>query len=80
MVVGVIYLASKNIFLPIVFHILFNFLNDILVVELFVMKWDYIFFLVNILLGVVLFGYLLLIFKNKSEKGDDLNASTNLDN
>ena len=80
LVVGVIYLASKNIFLPIVFHILFNFLNDILVAELFVMKWDYIFFLVNILLGVVLFGYLLLIFKNKSEKGDDLNASTNLDN
>ena len=55
---GYIYINSKNIILPIIFHALFNFLNDVLVVKLFDLKWDLTFFIVNISLGILVLLYL----------------------
>ncbi len=78
LVLGFVYLSSKNIILPILFHILFNFINDILVVELFSMKWDVTFFIVNLLVGLVVVLYIIIISKIKERK--DHYASTNLDN
>ena len=80
MVLGIIYLNSKNILLPIIFHILFNFINDILVIELFPIKWNLTFFLVNILVGIIVSLYSLLMFKKILLKEEDNNASVHMDN
>ena len=80
MILGIIYLSSKNILLPIIFHILFNFINDILVIELFPIKWDITFFLVNILVGIIVSLYSLLMFKKFLLKEEDNNASVHMDN
>lgn len=79
LVVGVIYLTSKNIILPIIYHFLFNFINDILVVELYKIKWDLTFFIVNIVLGIFVLIYILFLLKI-NKQGDDLDASENMDN
>ena len=79
LVLGFIYISTKNIYLPIIFHILFNFLNDILVVQLFNLKWDLTFFLINILIGLILsiYIYFAYIFKKKE---DWIHASEHMDN
>lgn len=77
--VGFIYLSSKNIVLPIIYHLLFNFLNDILVAELFNIKWDLLFFIVNIGIGLFALIYILLLLKLPKER-DDICASKNMDN
>lgn len=74
MILGIIYVFRKNIILPIIFHFSFNFLNDILVIELFVIKWDFLFFLVNIILGIILILYVIyLVYISK--KGVDIDVT-----
>ena len=80
LVLAVIYLYSKNIILPILFHILFNFINDILIIELFPIKWDITFFVVNIGIGIIVLLYLAVLFKNTLLKEEDNNASIHMDN
>lgn len=75
---GYIYISSKNIILPIIYHTLFNFLNDVLVVKLFNLKWDLTFFIVNISLGILVIIYLFLTTLKK--KGANKNASEHLVN
>ncbi len=79
LVLGFIYISTKNIYLPIVFHILFNFLNDILVVQLFNLKWDLTFFLVNILIGLILSAYIYFAYIFKKKEGW-IHASEHMDN
>ena len=80
MILGIIYLNSKNIILPIIFHILFNFINDILVIELFPIKWDLTFFLINIGIGIIVSAYALLILKKFLLKESEKDASVHMDN
>lgn len=78
LVLGFVYINTKNIIIPITFHILFNFVNDILVINLFEIEWNLIFFIVNILIGALLTIYIgLLIFK--TPKGDERNVTENMD-
>lgn len=78
-ILAFIYITTKNIFIPIIFHILFNFINDILTIELFKLKWELTFFIINILIGLIIFTYVILIsFINKERC--DVNAAENLDN
>lgn len=79
LVLGFIYISTKNIYLPIIFHILFNFLNDILVIELFDLKWDLTFFLVNILIGLILSAYIYFAYIFKKKEGIK-HASEHMDN
>ena len=80
MILGTVYLFSNNIILPIIFHILFNFINDILVIELFPIKWNTTFFIVNVGIGIVVAVYALLILKKLSLKEGKKNASVHMDN
>ena len=80
MVLGIIYLISNNIILPIIYHILFNFINDTLIIELFQIKWDTIFFLVNIGIGIVVSIYALLILKKLLLREGEKDASIHMDN
>ena len=79
LILALIYLNSKNILLPIIFHILFNFINDILIIQLFPIKWDITFFLVNIGVGIVVIAYALLISRKIFIKEEENNASKHLD-
>lgn len=65
---GFIYLYSKNLIYPIIFHFTFNFLNDSLVTNLYQLKWELSYFIINALVGLCVFVYgfiLLSIFKRK---------------
>ena len=77
LVLGVVYTTTNNILFPIIFHFLFNFINDILIVKLFIIKWDLTFFIVNIVIGIVLFIYMLLLV---IRKGADKNVTKIMDN
>ena len=77
LVLSLIYTATKNILFPIMFHFLFNFINDILIVELFNIKWDLTFFVVNIMIGIVLLLYVVIFLRSK---GDEENVSEIMDN
>ena len=57
------YICLKNIFVPIAMHFLFNFLNDVLVVELFNINYNLNFFLINIGIGLLLCIYGLILYK-----------------
>lgn len=57
------YTTLKNIFVPITMHFLFNFLNDVLVVELFNINYNLNFFLINIGIGLLLCVYGLILYK-----------------
>jgi membrane protease YdiL (CAAX protease family) len=72
LILGIIYIHSENIILPIIFHILFNFINDTLVSNLFYYKWDLTFFIVNILVALLVSLYIFIIsIKRKVEKRDN---------
>ena len=75
LILGYIYYKSNNIIVPIAFHFLFNTFNDIIVTELFSLKWDLTFFIVNISIGIIVLLYILLSIKKEGTY-----ASTNLDN
>ena len=65
---GFIYLYSKNLIYPIIFHFTFNFFNDSLVTNLYQLKWELSYFIINALVGLCVFVYgfiLLSIFKRK---------------
>lgn len=70
LVLSFIYYHSKNVILPIVFHFLFNFLNDSLVINLYNLNWNLSFYLINILITVIMLGYALLLYYifNKKEE------------
>ena len=78
-ILAFIYLNCKNILLPIIFHILFNFINDILVIQLFPIKWDLTFFVVNILIGIIVITYAILISRKIFMKEEEKDASQHLD-
>ena len=71
---GIIYYKTKNIIYPIMFHFLFNVFNNVIAVNLFNIKWNYKFFLINILIGIFVLIYALFYYK-----GDDNNAARNMD-
>lgn len=57
------YTKLKNIFVPITMHFLFNFLNDVLVVELYNINYNLNFFIVNITVGLLLCVYGVILYK-----------------
>ena len=59
---SIIYLFTKNIIYPIVFHFLFNFINDILITNIFVLNWDLPFFVINIIIAILTGLYALYIY------------------
>ena len=62
LVLSIIYLFTKNIIYPIVFHFLFNFINDILITNIFVLNWDLPFFVINIIIAILTGLYALYIY------------------
>lgn len=73
-ILGIIYFKTKNIIYPIIFHLLFNVFNNVISVNLFIINWDYKFFLINILIGIITIIYAIYYFK-----GDDNHVARNLD-
>ena len=72
-ILGIIYYKTRNIIFPIIFHFLFNAINQTLSENLFNIKWDTTFFIVNILIGVLVITYSILISKGgKRNVTDDL--------
>lgn len=61
----VLYEKTKNIIIPIIFHFLFNFINNTLSTSLFNIKWDIYFYLINIIIGLITLTYLVVIEKFK---------------
>lgn len=68
LILASMYIENKNIILPIIFHFLFNFLNDILVNTLFILKWNLPFFIVNISFSILAIVYALFIYTLKIKK------------
>jgi hypothetical protein len=56
-------MTSKNVIYPIILHLLFNILNGNLISELFNIRWDLSFYLVNGVIGVLILVYLFIIQK-----------------
>ena len=75
LLLGIIYIHTNNIILPIIFHVLFNFINDTLVSNLFNLKWDLTFYIVNISVALFISIYILIISKNKKIEKEDEYAS-----
>lgn len=65
LVFGLIYIKAKNIIYPITLHFLFNYINDTLVTHLYNINWDLTFFITNIIIGIIIGLYSLLIYKIK---------------
>jgi membrane protease YdiL (CAAX protease family) len=65
LVFGLIYIEAKNIIYPITLHFLFNYINDTLVTHLYNINWDLTFFITNIIIGIIIGLYSLLIYKIK---------------
>ena len=63
LILSIIYIFSKNIIFSIIVHFLFNFINDTLVSHLFNIEWNFIFFIVNITISVLIGLYALYIYK-----------------
>lgn len=63
LILGFIYMTSKNVIYPIILHLLFNILNGNLISELFNIRWDLSFYLVNGVIGVLILVYLFIIQK-----------------
>ena len=70
-ILGIIYRKTNNLIIPIVFHFLFNVINQTLSENLFKIKWDVTFFIVNILIGGFVLLYSILIFKGGSKNVTD---------
>lgn len=68
LILSSMYLESKNIILPIVFHFLFNLLNDILVNTFFYLEWNLPFFIINISFSILAIVYSLFIYNIKRKK------------
>lgn len=73
-ILGIIYYRTKNIVYPIMFHFLFNVINNTISINLFNINWDYKFFLINILIGVFVIIYVFLYLK-----GGKQNVARDLD-
>lgn len=75
MVFGYIYLETENILLPIAFHFVFNVINNDLIKNLYLINWDFTFYITNIAIGLVMVIYLLFLLflynRNKKIKGDN---------
>lgn len=63
-VLGFIYLKTKNIILPFIFHMLFNMLNNDLINNMFSITWNFWFYFINIAVGVILVIYWFILFKS----------------
>lgn len=60
-----LYIDSNNLFCPIIFHFLFNFINGDLVTNLYIYNWDIYFFIINIAVALIIIVYCLLVYKHK---------------
>lgn len=69
-ILGFILIDSDNLIIPIIFHFLFNFINNDLVIELFDFKNDLSFYVINIIVGIIVLIYLffVVLLERRSEK------------
>ena len=67
LILSLIYTKTFNFIYVFIIHFLFDFLNGFLISDLYDLDYNWIFFVVNISLGVILGLYALLIYK-KEEK------------
>lgn len=72
MVLSLVYMDTKNLSVTILFHFLFNFMNDSLVSNLFDMEWDVAFYVINSIFAVVflVYGGMIYLCKIRKEKED----------
>lgn len=73
MLFSFLYMHTENILIPILFHFLFNVINDTWVSNHFDISWDIYFFLINIGLAFIFAIYGYLIFKNDMKKQSEEN-------
>ena len=62
LILSLTYVYTKNIFIPLTIHALFNILNNDISASLFDIQWNANFFIVNISVGAVLAIYGILIY------------------
>jgi len=62
LLLGYMYLETENAILPVALHFAFNFLNGVLIPTIYDLRGDWVYFLVNGLVGLVVIGYGLLLF------------------
>lgn len=68
LMLGLIFLCSKNIIYPIIYHVIFNIFNGVVFSNLFVSDWNITFFTVNIIITILALIYGIIIYKiNKKE-------------
>lgn len=77
LVLSLIYTFTKNYLYIVSFHFLFNFLNGDLIDTIYIVEYNYIYFLVNIGLALLLAGYGVLIYLLKVK--EDNNVSEPMD-
>lgn len=73
MLFSFLYMHTENILIPILFHFLFNVINDTWVSNHFDISWNFYFFLINIGLAFIFAIYGYLIFKNDMKKQSEEN-------
>ena len=78
-VLGFIYLKTRNIVVPITLHFLFNLINNIVVTELYSFKLDITYYLINVLVGLLIMVYI-IVLNVINKKGDDKHVAEYLDN
>ena len=77
LVLGLIYIYGKNIIYPIIYHLLFNFLNNTLVTGLFNLEWNITFYLTNIFIAIILIIYGIYVYYILSKEA--IHATKNMD-
>ena len=60
LILAYVYLKTDNIIIPIVFHSLFNILNSIVISSVFILKLDFVYYIVNIFVGIITLVYLII--------------------
>ncbi len=62
LVLSIVYIFTKNILFPIILHFLFNFVNDILIANIFILNWNIPFYIINIIIALLTGLYALYIY------------------
>lgn len=69
LIMAFMYYYTDNIIIPISFHFLYNFINDSLITNLYDLKWDISFYIINIAIALITIIYGLFLFKKLIKKG-----------
>ena len=65
-----LYLQTENVVYPCLLHFAFNFLNGLLIPTIYPLEFDWVYILVNVLVGALVIGYALVLYFFRDRKED----------